>query len=224
VDRNAIITQSLRDIAARALSDGKVAVVIGYERPDGATSSVPVFIRKPEDAGRLVFDDRCYGNLAVYLSRPEIRSMGRTGVVVKGCDLRAVRVLLREHVVKREDLLLIGVRCEGVGEPRLRKCAVCSVHNPDDCDIVVGEPVEGAPSDAALESEDVAAMEGKSLEERWAYWQGQLSKCIRCYACRQVCPLCYCKRCVVEKSMPQWIETSPHLRGTWPGTRCAPCT
>jgi Fe-S oxidoreductase len=28
-----------------------------------------------------------------------------------------------------------------------------------------------------------------------------------------VCPLCYCKRCITEKTIPQWIETSTHLRG-----------
>jgi len=45
--------------------------------------------------------------------------------------------------------------------------------------------------------------------------------CVRCYACRQVCPLCVCERCVAEKTQPQWIESSPHARGnlSWNITR-----
>ena len=44
---------------------------------------------------------------------------------------------------------------------------------------------------------------------------------MRCYACRQVCPLCFCERCVADKSRPQWIETAPHPRGNlaWHLTR-----
>jgi ferredoxin len=55
---------------------------------------------------------------------------------------------------------------------------------------------------------------------------------VRCNACREVCPLCFCERCVQDKSQPQWIESSPHLRGnlSWHLTRalhlagrCAGC-
>ncbi len=173
----------------------------------------PTFVRTAEEADRLVFDDQCLGNLAVYLPKDEIRRMGKTGLVVKGCDLRSVNVLLREHVIEREDIFLIGVRCPGVGQPPPHKCTVCDAHDPPGCDVVVGDPVE-AP--AAGEQDRYAAaadVESKSLEERWEYWRGQLGKCIRCYACRQACPLCYCKRCITEKTDPRWVESSAHLRG-----------
>ncbi len=54
---NGTITQALREAAAQVLSEEKVGVVIGYGRDDGQDSSVPVFVRKAEDAQRLVFDD-----------------------------------------------------------------------------------------------------------------------------------------------------------------------
>ena len=212
---NSATTESLRQTAAQLLTDGKVAVVIGYGRQDGEPLSKPLFLRRAENAGRLVFDNLCFGNLAVYVPRPEIRSMGKTAVVVKGCDLRAVNVLLREHVVKREDLLLIGVRCNGVGEPQLPKCSVCEFHEPKGCDVLVGEAVEQPQISTEEKYADATAIEEKSLEDRWEFWQKQLSKCIRCYACRQVCPLCYCKRCIIEKTSPQWVETSAHLRGNF---------
>jgi formate dehydrogenase subunit beta len=213
MNTNTTATESLQQTASELLTEGKVGVVIGYSRDEYSQLSIPVFIRKPQDAKRLLFDDRCFGNLAVYLSKDDIRSMGRMGIVVKGCDLRAVNVLLREHVVKREDIFLIGVRCLSQAEPPLHKCSVCEVHDPKECDIVLGEQVEQPKVNAEQRYSDAAGIDAKSLEERWQFWTGQLTKCIRCYACRQVCPLCYCKRCIMEKSMPQWIETSAHLRG-----------
>ena len=210
---NSTATESLQTVASNLLSEGKVAVVIGYGRDGDAPISHPMFIRKAEDAERLVFDDQCFGNLAVYVSKDNIRSIGKIGIVVKGCDFRAINVLLREHVMKREDIVLIGVPCTGQGDPLQHKCSVCEQHNPEGCDMVVGDPVQQPDIDVALRYKDAADVDAKSLEERWAFWHGQLSKCIRCYACRNVCPLCYCKRCITEKTIPQWIETSAHLRG-----------
>jgi len=51
------------------------------------------------------------------------------------------------------------------------------------------------------------------MAERWAFWSSAFERCVRCYACREVCPLCYCEQCVADKSLPQWIEASPHKRG-----------
>ena len=45
-------------------------------------------------------------------------------------------------------------------------------------------------------------------EETLKVWQGEFSRCVKCYACRQVCPLCYCERCVADKNRPQVIDTS----------------
>ncbi len=213
MNANSATTEALQRAASELLSDVNVAVVIGYGRDGDSQFSHPEFVRKGEDVERLVFDDRCFGNLAVYLSKDSIRRIGKIGIVVKGCDLRAVNVLLREHVVKREDIVLIGVPCTGQGDPLPHKCSVCEQRNPQGCDIVVGDPVEQPQIDIEQKYSDAANIDAKSIEERWEFWRGQLSKCIRCYACRNVCPLCYCKRCIIEKTIPQWIETSAHLRG-----------
>jgi ferredoxin len=204
-------TDAIRQTAADLLSEGTVGVVIGYGRDNGLPTAAATFVRRPEDADRLIFDPFCLPNLAVYLPRPAVREMGKTAIVLKGCDLRAVNVLLREHVVERDDLHLIGVRCGGVGEPLREKCKACDVREPEGCDVVVGESVEPAEGEERYPA--VAPIEEMESDERWAFWREHMDRCIRCYACRQVCPLCTCRRCVVEKSQPQWVETSPHVRG-----------
>jgi len=50
------------------------------------------------------------------------------------------------------------------------------------------------------------------MAEREAWWERQFASCIRCYACRQVCPLCYCERCIADENQPQWIARSPSLK------------
>ena len=50
-------------------------------------------------------------------------------------------------------------------------------------------------------------------DERWRFWQRQFDRCLRCYARRAACPLCYCSSCISEKHRPQWVPTSIDNRG-----------
>ena len=46
--------------------------------------------------------------------------------------------------------------------------------------------------------DEVEQIERMSPDERYAFWQGELSRCIRCNACRDVCPACTCEKCVFD--------------------------
>lgn len=205
--------RELRELAARLLETNDVQVVIGWE--ESRRGVRPTFARTAADAGRLIFDHRCGHNLAAYLHprRKHIRRLGRPAVVVKGCDARAVAGLIRDNQLRREDVVLIGVRCGGVcdGSQPAARCASCPQRTPSLCDHLVGSDAE-APAGPGLEArvEDLQAL---PMAERWAFWSAAFERCVRCYACREVCPLCFCERCVADKSVPQWIETSPHRRG-----------
>jgi len=77
--------------------------------------ATPVFIRKPEEVERLIWDASCENNLAVFL--PKFRGK-KVGIVVKGCDARAVVGLIQEGQAQREQLHIVGVRCPGVLDVR----------------------------------------------------------------------------------------------------------
>lgn len=205
------LTEQLRPVARELLSAGTVGVVIGYGSAGEAGDAPAVFALSPEMAEQLVANQQCFRNLTVYLNKPEVWKLGRCAVVVKGCDRKALNVLIKEKRVARDQVHVIGLRCDGVGDPTMPKCEFCRVHEPEDCDSVLGEPVEQAPADG--EFSEVEKFEENSLEARWQFWEKKLETCVRCYACRQVCPMCYCQRCIVEKNVPQWVETSAHLRG-----------
>jgi ferredoxin len=87
------------------------------------------------------------------------------------------------------------------------KCLRCKSNVPLGCDVVVEGPEHSMEDDYA----DVAELEAKPLEERAAMWQEQFSSCIRCYACRNTCPLCYCSECILDKLRPQFVRRSVDL-------------
>jgi coenzyme F420-reducing hydrogenase delta subunit/ferredoxin len=199
----------LRERARKLLTEGTVQVVIGYGERG------PVFVTKAEDAEKLVWNKECLTNLPAYLKRKEIKALGKAAIVVKGCDERALLVLEQESQIERENLHVIGMACEGLGVP---KCAGCQVRQPRFADEVIGEakPTEAADHYAALDH--LLAM---SPEQRMGFWSKQFDRCTRCYACRQVCPMCYCEQCLVEKNRPQEIAPSPTRKGNfaWQITR-----
>ena len=46
--------------------------------------------------------------------------------------------------------------------------------------------------------DEVERLERMTPDERYAFWQNELSRCIRCNACRDVCPACTCEKCVFD--------------------------
>jgi ferredoxin len=219
-DENERTTAHLQHLAATLLTEGEVSVVIGYTAGTLPGQMVPAFVTRPEDASILAWNERCGNNLTVYL--PEAlkkRGDGKVGLVVKSCDAKGVVGLLKESQLKREDVSLLGVSCTGLWEDgRLAtKCYACSeaVSPLSDRAITPDGVWEGAVTDAGERPVDpdprdvqIASLEALSPETRWDYWQRQFARCIRCYACRAVCPLCYCETCIAEKHRPQWIPVS----------------
>ena len=80
-------------------------------------------------------------------------------------------------------------------EAVLDKCAVCTKeHQVKDEEIILHErPVRDVNRFAEVEK-----LEAMTADERFAFWKDQLSKCIRCNACRNVCPACSCVKCVFD--------------------------
>ena len=104
------------------------------------------------------------------------------------------------------------VKGEGI-EETLKKndvlqqnCSVCIHRNPVVYDELVADLVEEQKD--VDRYEDVRKIEAMPVEEKWNYFDDLLSTCIRCYACRNACPLCYCPTCFVDESRPQWVGKS----------------
>lgn len=114
--------EDLKKEVKRILKDEKVKYVIGYGQGSNGLMPVPAFIKKTEDVEKLVWTPSCVHNLTLFLvdekkrkkreKKPDERPVG---IVVKGCDSRAINVLLQEKFIKREDVYILGVSCENTG-------------------------------------------------------------------------------------------------------------
>jgi formate dehydrogenase (coenzyme F420) beta subunit len=109
-------------------------------------------------------------------------------------------------------------------------CAICIHRNPVVYDELLGELV---PEQEKVDRyADVRQVEAMSPEQRWVYFENLTKSCIRCYACRNACPLCFCPTCFVDESRPQWVgksmdptdtRTFHFLRAYHVAGRCTDC-
>ena len=94
---------------AREILENKTAgVIIGYEAGSAGTAR-PAFITDPAKAEKLIYDERCIQNLAVYLSKPEVRSLGKMAIVATLPVMRSIMLLVSEQQVTAADLVIIGM-------------------------------------------------------------------------------------------------------------------
>lgn len=217
------VAEHLQHLAAELLEQGEVRVVIGYTAGPLPDQMVPAFVTRAEDAKLLGWSERCFNDLAVYLPAAH-RRWGRAAVVLKRCDARAAVGLLQEQQLERTQAVLIGVSCPGVWQDGALalKCYSCTGEVSPGVDWSVtpegarrGAGASHGPRPAAADPRDtlVAHLETLPAHQRWAYWQRQFDRCLRCYACRAVCPLCYCAVCVAEKNRPQWVPPAIDAHG-----------
>ena len=181
----------LSEKTATLLSEGTVKMIIGYEQ--GTERPRPAFCHTPEDCERLIFNDQCSNNLAVYLTKKEIIGEDKVGVVGNYYVIKTVIQLNLENQINLQNLVLMTVD----GDDIITFGSIDEMQQYVD----THEPV---PNEKVLDA--IEKIDKMSRSERWEYWKSELSKCVRCYACRAACPLCYCNRCVTEVNCPQWIE------------------
>ena len=191
-------TKQIQDIAARLFSEGKIDVFIGYRNTGFDDNQVPVLISNYGEVEKLVFGDKSVFNLANYLKYEHTRNK-RVGIVVKGCDSRALNLMLTENQVKRERLYIIGIACEGVVDEKgekMQNCVECVMPDAVVYDEMLGKPAGQRPYTVNADIRELAA---KGLTERAEFFEEVFSSCIRCNACRHSCPLCYCAKCCIDQ-------------------------
>ena len=132
------LSKEIRKTIADWLDSKEIDLFIGYEPASTSLRATPAFVRSAEDVGRLIWDATCENNLVAFL--PDYRGK-KVGIMVKGCDSRAIVGLLQEGQLVRENLRIIGVSCPGVID--LRKAAQ-----------ELGIPLEDI-EDARLEGDEV---------------------------------------------------------------------
>ena len=209
----------LRDTIRESLQEGKVAGVVAMRLLEGHPR--PHLFTKADlgEVSALVVDETRYPLAAVLLKIMRKYPGERLGIVARGCDERAIVELVRNEQLDKEHVVVYGVACD------TELAAHCGCPQPFPEDPIVGDKV--AP---VVAKEELERIEGLGAEERLDFWMGQFSKCLKCYGCRNICPLCFCTSCTLDEEELTQTGTMPpetpifHLvRAVHMAERCIDC-
>jgi len=246
--------EKLRFEVKKLISEKTVNYVIGYEKGTYGLRVSPSFAYIETDVHKFIFNEFCIHNLSTYIGLERAldkkEKKYKIGLLVKGCDCRAITQYIQEKGIAREDLILIGVQCSGIIDIRkidkniavcnnielksegnqyifksneekefaylkddiiFDKCKSCQYPTPLDYDIFIEEIGEPIVEKKQENYKSVEEIEQKNVYEKRVFWEKQFEKCIRCYACRNVCPLCYCDNCALQSLKPQWLNRSVNI-------------
>lgn len=166
--------------ACKAQTEGKILVLL---KPCDTYSFNQLLTEHRIDRDKIyVIGVGCKGMLDI----EKIKAMGIKGVtkvIDNGGDLD-IKTIYGDKTCKREDALL-------------EKCLCCKGSDFKVFDEII-DPEPETDAEKADRFAKVAELEAMTAEERYAFWQEQLSKCIRCNACRNACPACSCMKCVFD--------------------------
>ncbi len=218
--------------AKELLASGAVDRVLGWKAGEFDYDITPAVFADAEALDKdFVYNDLCGANLSKYLIA-ESRKGGKVLAFLKPCDTYSFNQLLKEFRIRRENVYVVGIPCEGktdgetlkakgikgilsvtgeggeltvktlYGEEKValadvlsERCANCKSKKHVVYDELIGEEGEEVPS---ARFDKVAELEAMTPDERFAFWRGELSRCIRCNACRNACPACSCEKCIFD--------------------------
>ena len=107
---------------------------------------------------------------------------GITGIESDG-DKFIVKTVYGDETIAKADALA-------------ERCIACKSKKLTVYDEIIGEDGEEIADCGRFDL--VEKLENMTADERFEFWRGELSRCIRCNACRNVCPACTCEQCVFD--------------------------
>jgi ferredoxin len=194
--------EKCRDVARSWLRDKQVDAIFGLKSTAGR--SEPFLFNTEAELADLVISNRhriCHTlrpshatALALMLKKdPQIR----IGVVCRGCDERALIELAKRAQLALDRIKILGVACT------VEEAAECVCTRPFPTELTVGEKIANPPVPSF---EELLQLDP---QQRFAFWQHALTKCMKCYGCRNSCPVCFCKECKMEQELHSRVGRLP---------------
>jgi len=171
----------------KLLNDGRIDGFIGLRLQHGQPAPYMFTKEDRDDLESLIVGDVRYplnkALLRIARQNPELRF----GVMVRGCDERGLIELFKWNQLNQDRVIPVGIACSS------QLAEACECYKPYPSEWVVGEKTQGVSKSKRLQK-----IEGMKQDERLSYWMGQFNKCIKCYGCRDACPMCFCEVCSLE--------------------------
>ena len=212
--------------AKALLREGKVQRVVGWKKGLFDDDITPGTFSSAEELDKdFVFNKNCAANLSKYLVKItreiEVKKsttrMNNTmakqrdpnaadapiptevvAVFLKPADSYSFTQLLKENRITRSDVYAIGVPCQDTLDGG-NICESCAGKKHVSCDELIGVD-ENTDYGTSKRLEVLSKYEAMTADERNEFWKKEFSRCIRCNACRNVCPACTCEKCVFDNN------------------------
>lgn len=196
---NQTVTDAVLARAKELLSNGTVNRVIGWEKGLFEDDQTPRVFTSVEELDKdFIYDDYSVATVSKYLIK-ETKKEGKILAFLKANDTYSFNQLVKEHRINRDNVYIVAVPSNG--EAQKGKIHVVYDEIMDTDGKISAKKEESLEDKEAFNKERfemIAKLESMTADERFAFWQNELSKCIRCNACRNVCPACTCEQCVFD--------------------------
>jgi ferredoxin len=186
----------VREHVKGLLDSHKIAAFLGLRDEDGNIIPYLYETQADLDQGFSVGDCSAdqparYPMAAILLKLVTKRPEKVYGALLRGCDERALNELIRWNQFPglADRIVKVGVACG----KELAQSHECRKPFPD-------EPVAGDKTDPVSNAtlQEVIKL---GLSERLDYWKREFDRCLKCYGCRNICPVCFCNVCTLEEDI-----------------------
>lgn len=202
------------------LEDGTVDLFLGYKIHCG--HPLPHCFTREElaDVEHLVVSETRYSleKIATHLAKkdPELK----IGLLARDCNQRAINVLTIWHQLDKEKIFPLNVNCCPSPTKPQADCSYMSGETASSYKLQVG-------IDNAMDTDSADAFSDREKNVRWMY---EFQKCIKCYGCRNICPVCFCAECTLEHKdligpgrLPPQVPIFHLVRASHMVGRCIDC-
>jgi ferredoxin len=183
------MSENIKTKVAELLSSGQIKGFLGLRSNEGHIGPY-LFTNEAELDSLVVGDFKRPGDSRYPLNKFLINIACKYpedtfGVLARGCDERGLKALYTWNQLNPNKVKVVGIACP----QDLADACECLKPYPDEClDSQKANPCE---------QKSVSAIDALTVSERFSVWIKEFTKCVKCYGCRDVCPMCFCNECSV---------------------------
>lgn len=209
--------EKARAMIAEMLSKDRIAGFLALRTVN--SHPVPYLFTKPEELDELYLGEVRYPLTKLLIRLARKYPDDTFGIFARACDERSLIELYKNQQLDQEKVTFVGVACSG------ELAEKCACFQPCPSQIHIGEKIERQE-----ELTSIRRIEAMGEGERYRYWMDQFTKCIKCYGCREICPVCFCPSCTLGDhnlvhlgGMPPQIPIFHLVRAMHMADRCIDC-
>ena len=170
------------------LSSGKIDVFLAYKSVEGHPLPHAFTAENLAELEALIVGSARYPLEKIAASLAAKQPGLKFGMIARDCNQRALNALAVWNQLDPDNVEIINVNC-----------CPSNLKNPVGCSYLTPETEGRLKNRIGIErGMSSAAVESLDARERFNRWMYEFQKCIKCYGCRDICPMCFCRECALE--------------------------